>query len=73
MLNAGVIQPSSSFWGTPVVTSYVTKKDSTKQFCIDYHQLNSVMVNNAYPIPRVDTTLDSLEEGLNGFLVLIGI
>jgi transposase InsO family protein len=38
----------------------VTKKDNTKRFCIDYRKLNLVTVKDAYPLPRVDDTLDKL-------------
>ena len=36
------------------------KKDGTVQFCVDYGWLNDVTRNDAYPLPRVDDSLDSL-------------
>ncbi len=53
-----VIQPSSSPWASPVVL--VQKKDGTLHFCIDYRKLNTITRKDAYPIPRIDDTLDTL-------------
>ena len=58
MLEDGVIIPSESPWSSPVVM--VTKKDGTCRFCIDYRRLNGVTRKNAYPLPRIDESLDSL-------------
>ena len=58
MLEQKVITPSSSPWSSPV--QMVTKKDGTIRFCIDYRKLNGVTKKNAYPLPRIDETLDSL-------------
>ena len=58
MLELGIIQPSKSAWCAPIVL--VRKKDKTKRFCIDYRKLNSATVKDAYPLPRIDDTLDTL-------------
>ena len=42
------IRPSTSPWGAPVI--FVKKKDKTLRLCIDYRQLNRVMVKNWYPL-----------------------
>ena len=38
----------------------VTKKDGGTRFCVDYRWLNDVTVKDAYPLPRIDDTLDML-------------
>lgn len=49
MLEKGVIRPSKSPWGARPV--FVTKKDGTKRFCVDYRALNKQMVTDGYPLP----------------------
>ena len=58
MLARDVIQPSNSPWASPVVL--VPKKDGSLRFCIDYRKVNSVTRKDAYPLPRIDDTLDTL-------------
>ena len=58
MLAKGVIQPSSSPWASPIVL--VPKKDGNVRFCIDYRKVNAVTRRDAYPLPRMDDTLDTL-------------
>ncbi len=58
MLDRGVIEPCQSSWASPVVL--VTKKDGTTCFCVDYRKLNDVTKKDAYPLPRIDDTLDAL-------------
>lgn len=58
MQQAGVIQPSSSPWASPVVM--VRKRDGTHRFCVDYRELNAVTKPDTFPLPRIDDLLDQL-------------
>nr|GEU98487.1 putative reverse transcriptase domain-containing protein [Tanacetum cinerariifolium] len=55
----GVIRPSSSPWGAPVL--FVKKKDGSFRMCIDYRELNKPTVKNCYPLPRIDDLFDQLQ------------
>ncbi|GKB37488.1 retrotransposon protein, putative, ty3-gypsy subclass, partial [Tanacetum coccineum] len=55
----GIIRPSSSPWGAPVL--FVKKKDGLFQMCIDYRELNKLTVKNHYPLPRIDDLFDQLQ------------
>jgi len=58
MLSKNLISLSHSPWASPIVL--VTKKDGTTRFCVDYHKVIEVTRKDAYPIPRVDDTLNTL-------------
>ena len=58
MLDSDVIKPSSSPWSSPIIM--VPKKDGTFRFCVDFRHLNEVTIKDAFPLPRVDETLESL-------------
>ena len=38
----------------------VRKKNGKVRFCVDYRRLNQVTRKDAYPIPRIDDTIDTL-------------
>jgi hypothetical protein len=59
LLDNGFIRPSSSLWGAPVL--FVKKKDGTFRMCIDYRELNKVMIKNRYPLSRIDDLFDQLQ------------
>ena len=58
MLQSGVIRRSTSPWSSPVVL--VRKKDGSWRFCVDFRKLNSITHKDAYPLPKIEETLDSL-------------
>lgn len=59
LLDKGLIQPSKSPFGAPVLM--VKKKDGGLRFCIDYRALNAITIKNCYPLPRVDELFDRLQ------------
>jgi hypothetical protein len=59
LLDKGFIRPSNSPWGALVL--FVKNKDGTLRLCIDYRQLNKVIVKNKYPLPRIDDLFDQLK------------
>ena len=58
LLERGLISPSSSPWSSPVVL--VSKKDGSSRLCCDYRRLNDVTLKDAYPLPRIDASIDAL-------------
>ena len=59
MLDIGAIRKSHSPWASAVVL--VRKKDGGLRFCIDLRKLNERTIKDAYSLPRIDETLDSLQ------------
>eukprot|EP00253_Pinus_taeda_P031475 PITA_31475 len=59
LLEKKYICPSVSPWGAPVL--FVRKKDGTLRMCIDYRQLNKLIVKNKYPLPRIDELFDQVK------------
>lgn len=59
LLAKGLIQPSSSPYGAPVL--FAKKKDGGLRMCIDYRLLNKQTVRNSYTLPRIDDLLDRLQ------------
>ena len=58
MLDAGIIQPSSSDWAAPVCL--VRKRCGGVRVCTDYRGLNKISIKDAYPLPRINDCLDTL-------------
>ena len=59
LLDKGMIRPSVSPWGAPVL--FVKKKDGSMRLCIDYRELNKLTIKNKYPLPRIDDLFDQLK------------
>ncbi|XP_071680961.1 uncharacterized protein [Lolium perenne] len=54
----GLIRPSASPWGSPVI--FVDKRDGTIRLCVDYRRLNEVTIKNKYPLPKIDDLFDQM-------------
>jgi len=52
LLDEGLIQPSMSPWGAPLL--FVKKKNGSLRLCIDYRELIKMTINNKCPLPRID-------------------
>jgi hypothetical protein len=60
-LMKGYIKPNKSPYGAPVL--FIHKKDGTLRMCMDYKTLNKVIVNNRYPLSRIDDLFYQLSGG----------
>ena len=53
-----LIEESHGAWSSPVIP--VRKRDGTWRLCVDYRKLNALTKHDAYPLPRIDDSLDAL-------------
>ena len=58
MLDASAIRESQSPFSSNIVL--VRKKDNSLRFCIDFRKLNNRTIKDAYSLPRIEETIDSL-------------
>ena len=58
MLEADAIRPSESPYSSNVVL--VRKKDGSLRFCVDFRKLNARTIRDAYSLPRINDTIDTL-------------
>lgn len=58
LLETQVIRESSSPFASPIVL--VKKKDGSLRLCVDYRLLNSKTRKDAFPLPRIEESLDAL-------------
>ena len=58
MLRNGIVEHSRSPCASPIVL--VRKKDDSTRFCVNYRKVNEVTNKDAYPLPRINATLDTL-------------
>ena len=61
LLDKGFVRPNVSPWGSLVL--FVKKKDDTLRMCIDYRQINKVIVKNKYPFSRIEDLFTQLKGG----------
>nr|GFD24202.1 putative reverse transcriptase domain-containing protein [Tanacetum cinerariifolium] len=59
LADKGFIRPGSSPWGAPVL--FVKKKDRSFRMCIDYQELNKLMLKNHFLLTRIDDLFDQLQ------------
>ena len=57
-LQQEIIRPLQSPYASQVVI--VQKKTGDIRLCMDYHKLNSIMVRDAFPLPRIDEGLQAI-------------
>ncbi|XP_034081973.1 uncharacterized protein LOC117552526 [Gymnodraco acuticeps] len=58
LLESQVIRESCSPYASPIVL--VRKRDGSLRLCVDYRLLNSKTRKDAFPLPRIEETLDAL-------------
>ena len=58
LLDLGIIRPSVSPWGTPVI--FIQKKDGSWRLYIDYRQLNKETIKNQYLLSRIDDLFNQM-------------
>ncbi|KAL5970719.1 Transposon Ty3-G Gag-Pol polyprotein [Taenia solium] len=67
MITDDVIRPSKSPWASSI--AIVKKSDGSLRLCIDYRKLNAVTKKDAFPLPHINDSLDSLH-GASWFTTL---
>ena len=55
--SSGMISKSKSPFAAPLF--FVSKKDRGQRMCIDYRKLNEVTIRDAYPLPNMESLLES--------------
>lgn len=58
LLERQIIRESCSPFASPIVL--VKKKDGSLRLCVDYRQLNAKTRKDAFPLPRIEESLDAL-------------
>ena len=58
LMEAQVITESCSPYASPIVLA--RKKDGSLRMCVDYRQLNAKTRKDAFPLPRIEESLDAL-------------
>ncbi|XP_070141607.1 uncharacterized protein [Drosophila kikkawai] len=58
-LQSGVVRKSTSNFGSRVVI--VKKKDGSNRVCVDFRQLNAMVLKDCFPVPLMDDVLEKLQ------------
>ena len=58
LLHRNIIRESTSAYASPIVL--VRKKNGDLRLCVDYRKLNAKTIKDAYPLPRVEESFDTL-------------
>lgn len=58
MLRMDLIRPSNGTWSSPCF--FIRKKEGSLRLVIDYRRLNKLTIKDTYPLPMIDTVLDSM-------------
>ena len=58
-LDQGLIRRSSSNYARAIVL--VKKKSGALRLCVDYRQLNAKCLKDAFPLPRIDDSLEAMD------------
>jgi hypothetical protein len=58
MLDNDIIEPSSSPWSSPSIL--VPKEGGGVRFCTDFRKVNSCLLSDCYPTPRIDDCIDDV-------------
>jgi len=58
LLQRNLIEPSHFAWSSNAVI--VRKANNSLRFCCDSRRINNLTVKDAYPLPRIDTCLESM-------------
>jgi reverse transcriptase-like protein/integrase-like protein len=74
-ISAGVIEPSKSPWGFPVLIVF---RNNKPRLCVDYRKLNEMTIPDEYPLPKQTDILQALSgsqwlstfDALSGFTQL---
>jgi hypothetical protein len=59
LLDLGIICPSVSPWGVPVI--FIQNKDGSWRLYIDYHQLKKATIKNQYLLTMIDDLFDQMK------------